>query len=208
MSEHAQQRHRQEMKRQRDRDAGPSAAGQSDRESQDAAGGTLRRRSLLQRWLPHPLLTLVLVLLWMALLNSFTLGGLLMGILLGMLIPIYTAHFWPERPVVRSPHKALVFIGIVAFDMIVANIQVAYLILFRPVERLENRWIRVPLDLTSPEAITVLIGTITLTPGTVASDLAADGSALLMYCLDVKDEAELVQRVKQRYERRIGEFLP
>src|SRR5690606_10784284 len=144
-----------------------------DKDRHKADGGAPRRRGYWQRWLPHPLLTLVLVLLWMALLNSFTIGGLLMGILLGMLMPIYTAHFWPERPVVRSPHKVLVFIGIIAFDMIVANIHVAYLILFRPVARLQNRWISIPLDLTSPEAITVLIGTITLTPGTVASDLAA-----------------------------------
>lgn len=179
-----------------------------DQHSHGGKHEKVKRRSFLQRWLPHPLLTLVLVLLWMALLNSFTLGGLLMGILLGMVIPIYTAHFWPERPIVRSPHKAFVFIGIVAFDMIVANIQVAYMILFRPVERLQNRWIMVPLDLTSAEAITVLIATITLTPGTVASDLSADGSSLLMYCLDVKDEDALVRRIKQRYERRIGEILP
>lgn len=208
MSEHSQQRHRQEVKHQRALDLGERDIDQHDRDRRDARAGVSRRRSFLQRWLPHPLLTFVLVLLWMALLNSFTVGGLLMGILLGMLIPIYTAHFWPERPVVRSPHKALQFIGIVGFDMIVANIQVAYLILFRPVERLQSRWITVPLDLTSPEAITVLIGTITLTPGTVAADLAADGSSLLMYCLDVDSEEELIQRVKQRYERRIGEFLP
>ncbi len=208
MSEHAQQRHRQKIRHQQELDAGKQNTGPTESDPHDSGSGTPRRRSFLQRWLPHPLLTFVLVLLWMALLNSFTIGVVLMGVLLGMLIPIYTAHFWPERPIVRSPHKALVFIAIVAFDMLIANIQVAYLILFRPVEQLHNRWIRVPLDLTSPEAITVLIGTITLTPGTVASDLAADGSALLMYCLDVKDEEELVQRIKQRYERRIGEFLP
>lgn len=200
MNEHEQQRHRQGIRRQRDLDAPqPAPAGQ-----RPAARGS----TYLQRWLPHPLLTLVLVLLWMALLNSFTMGGLIMGIVLGMLIPIYTAHFWPERPVVRSPHKALLFMMIVAYDMVVANVHVAYLILFRPVHRLRSRWVTVPLELTSPEAITVLIGTITLTPGTVAADLSADGSALLMFCLDVDDDEELVQRVKQRYERRIGEFLP
>ena len=208
MSEHARQRHRQEVRYQRDLDTGERDVDQRDRKRHDGHDRVPRRRGYLQRWLPHPLLTFVLVLLWMALLNSFTVGGLLMGIVLGMLIPIYTAHFWPERPVVQSPHKVLVFIGIVAFDMILANIQVAYLILFRPVGRLQNRWISVPLDLTSPEAITVLVGTITLTPGTIGGDLAADGSSLLIYCLDVDDEDELIRRVKDRYERRIGEFLP
>lgn len=166
------------------------------------------QRTYLQRWLPHPLLTLVLVLLWMALLNSFTAGGLVVGIFLGMLIPIYTANFWPQRPVIRNPLNVLVFIVILIFDVVVANIQVAYLILFRPAHRLRSRWISIPLDLTSPEAITVLTGTITLTPGTVASDLSADGRTLLVHCLDVDDERELVRRIKDRYERRIGAILP
>lgn len=166
------------------------------------------RPGLLRRWLPHPLLTTVLVALWMALLNSFSAGGLLMGIVLGMVIPIYTAHFWPERPYIRSPLRAISLLLIVMFDVVVANIQVAYLILFRPADQLRSRWISVPLDLTSPEGITVLIATITLTPGTVASDLSADGRTLLVHCLDVEDEDATVQRIKQRYERRIGEILP
>lgn len=165
-------------------------------------------RSYLQRWLPHPLLTGVLVLLWMALLNSFTLGGLLMGMVLGMVIPIYTAHFWPDRPTIRSPHKVLTFLLVVIFDVVVANIQVAYLILFRSPQQLRGRWITVPLELASPEAITVLTATITLTPGTVASDLSADGRSLLVHCLDVVDERAMVARIKQRYERRIKAIFP
>ena len=47
---------------------------------------TTDTRSRRERWLPHPWLTLVLVLLWMLLLNSFSVGGLLMGVVLGVLI--------------------------------------------------------------------------------------------------------------------------
>ncbi len=46
------------------------------------------------------------------------------------------------------------------------------------------RYVTVPLDLTTPEAIAVLAGTITMTPGTVSADLSADGRALLVHCLD------------------------
>jgi len=166
------------------------------------------RRSYMQRWLPHPLLTTVLVLLWMALLNSFTTGGLVVGIVLGMTIPIYTANFWPERPVIRRPIHVISFICILIFDVVVANIQVAYRILFRRPEQLNTKWITVPLDLTSPEAITVLTGTITLTPGTVASDLSADGRSLLVHCLDVGSEKEMVRDIKDRYERRIKAIFP
>ena len=166
------------------------------------------KRSYAQRWLPHPLLTLVLVLLWMALLNSFTAGGLVVGIVLGMLIPIYTANFWPERPMIRSPLRALSFLTILIFDVVIANIHVAYLILFRRSGHLRSRWIAVPLELTSPEAITVLIATITLTPGTVASDLSADGRTLLVHCLDVGNEKTLIRQIKERYERRIKAIFP
>lgn len=166
------------------------------------------RRTYMQQWLPHPLLTTVLVLLWMALLNSFTMGGLVVGIVLGMLIPIYTANFWPERPVIRTPIQVISFICILMFDVVVANIQVAYRIVFRRPEQLNTKWITVPLDLTSPEAITVLTGTITLTPGTVASDLSADGRSLLVHCLDVGSEKEMVRDIKERYERRIKAIFP
>lgn len=165
------------------------------------------RRSLMQRYLPHPLLTSSLVLLWMALLNSFTIGGLLVGLVLGMLIPISTARFWPERPTLRRPFSALGFVFLLIFDVLSANIQVAFLILFRRSSQLQSRWITVPLELESPEGITALTATITLTPGTVASDLSADGRSLLVHCLDAPDEQAVVDRIKERYERRIKAIL-
>ncbi|NMG02182.1 Na+/H+ antiporter subunit E [Azoarcus taiwanensis] len=164
-------------------------------------------RSFLQRWLPHPLLTIVLVVLWMLLLNSFTMGGLVMGLFLGIVIPIITSNFWPERPPIRAYGKALAFMLLVAWDVIVANIHVARLILFRRADQLHTRWVTVPLELDSPEAITVLAGTITMTPGTVSSDLSADGRSLLVHCLDAPDAEEAVMQMKSRYETRLKEIF-
>lgn len=166
------------------------------------------RRSLLERWLPHPLLTAVLILLWMLLLNSFTIGGLVMGTLLGVVIPIITSNFWPERPPIRAYGKALAFMLLVAWDVLVANVLVARLILFRPASALRTRWVTVPLELRSPEAIAVLAGTITMTPGTVSSDLSADGRSLLVHCLDAPDAEEAVLQMKTRYEARLKEIFP
>lgn len=164
-------------------------------------------RSWLERLLPHPLLTLMLITLWMALVNGFSMGGLLVGTLLGMLIPIYTAHFWPDRPRLRKPWKAISLTIILIFDVIVANLQVAYLILFRSSRKLRSGWIVVPLEVTSPEGITALAAAITLTPGTVSSDLSTDRKSLLVHCLDIGSEEEVVRRIKQRYESRIKAIL-
>jgi len=165
-------------------------------------------RSFLQRWLPHPLLTLVLVILWMALLNDFSTGGLVVGAVLGVIIPIITSHFWPDRPPIRAYGKTISYVLLLAWDILVANVQVAWLIAFRPADRLNSRWITVPIELQSPEAITLLSATITLTPGTVTSDVSADGKNLLVHCLDAPDVIAEVEQIKTRYERRIKEILP
>ena len=165
-------------------------------------------RSRLQRWLPHPWLTLMLVLLWMLLLNDFSLGGLLLGILLGVVISHLTSQFWPERPPIKSFRKAFSYLGLVAWDVVVANMQVTRIILFRRADALDVRWVVLPLELRSPEAISVLAGTITMTPGTVSCDLSADGRSLLVHCLDAPDAEEAVRAMKDRYEARLKEIFP
>jgi multicomponent K+:H+ antiporter subunit E len=164
-------------------------------------------RSRFERWLPHPWLTLMLVVLWMLLLNSFSVGGLLMGVLLGVVISHLTSQFWPERPPIKSYRKAVVYLGLVAWDVVVANLQVARLILFRRADALNVRWVVLPLELRSPEAISVLAGTITMTPGTVSCDLAADGRSLLVHCLDAPDAEDAVRAMKDRYEARLKEIF-
>ncbi len=163
---------------------------------------------MLRKLFPHPGLSALLILVWMLLLNSFTLGGLLLGALLGTLVPLVTAVYWPNRPQIRYGWAILGYLAIVFFDIIIANFQVARLILFRRSRDLRSRWLVIPLDLRSPEAIGTLAGTISLTPGTVTSDIAADGRSLLVHMLDVKDEAWEVARIKSRYEARLLRIFP
>jgi multicomponent K+:H+ antiporter subunit E len=80
-------------------------------------------------------------------------------------------------------------------------------VLFRRAETLRSRFITVPLDLRTPEAITVLAGTITMTPGTVSADVSADMRALLVHCLETDDPDGVVAQIKSRYERRLKEIF-
>ena len=158
-------------------------------------------------WLPHPLLTLVLTGFWILLLNDFSMGGLVLGLALGMLIPLYTTNFWPRPPRIRSYPKAFAYFIVVMGDIVVANVQVAWWILFWRNDQLRPRFFTVPLEIRTPEAIATLAGTITMTPGTVSSDLSADGRALLVHGLHVPDEAETIQTIKTRYEARLLEIF-
>mgnify|MGYP000026482837 CR=1 FL=1 len=162
---------------------------------------------MLRRLLPHPLLTALLTVVWMLLNNSATLGQFVMGLILGVIIPLITAAYWPDRPVLKKPGKIIGYILIVMYDIVKSNIDVALIVLFKSNAARSPAWITVPLDLKSPEAITVLAGTITMTPGTVTADLSSEGHALLVHCLDAPDPQAVCQDIKDRYESRLKEIF-
>ena len=160
------------------------------------------------RLVPHPILTVVIAGVWTALVNQLSLGHLLIGI---------DARAWSSRgsraPIGRIARSSgglmriLEYALVVLWDIIVSNVQVAYLVLFRRGASLRSQFVTVPLDLETPEAITVLAGTITMTPGTVSADLAADGSAILVHCLETSDPEATARQIKSRYERRLKEIF-
>jgi multicomponent K+:H+ antiporter subunit E len=161
----------------------------------------------MTRLLPHPILSVVVALVWVALANSLTLGHLLLGTVLGVVIPLYTRRYWPERVTIKRPWRVVEYLAIVGWDLLVSNVQVAGLILFRSGPKLHSVFVSVPLELRTPEAVTVLTGTITLTPGTVSADLSADGRAVLVHCLDAADPDAVVRTIKTRYERRLKDIF-
>jgi multicomponent K+:H+ antiporter subunit E len=162
---------------------------------------------MLSRAIPHPLLSLVVAGVWVALVNEVSVGSVLFGLLLGVAIPLTTSVYWPGRPMLRRPLRLAEYLAIFLWDILVSNVHVAFLVLFRRGTSLRSSFVAVPLELTTPEAIAVLAGTITMTPGTVSADLASDGSAILVHCLDTGDPAAVADTIKHRYERRLKEIF-
>lgn len=158
---------------------------------------------MLKRLFPHPYLTLTLILLWFALVNELKLGSLVLAAILGTVIPLITSAWWPKRPRVRRPLGLAAYACLVLWDVIVANFQVARIVLFMPRAKIRSNWVAIPLDLTSPEAISLLAGTITMTPGTLTADMSADGRALLVHALHAPDPAAVRDDIKARYETRL-----
>lgn len=162
---------------------------------------------MLRKIVPHPLLTLLLTVVWLMLNNTVSAGVAVFGLILGIVIPIITAAYWPNRPRLKHPLRIAEYMLVVLWDIIVANVVVARIILFKRNADMRPRWVTIPLDLRTPEAITVLAGTITLTPGTVSSDVSACGHALLVHCLDAEDTDAIRDTIKHRYERRLKEIF-
>ncbi|MFZ5465802.1 MAG: Na+/H+ antiporter subunit E [Pseudomonadota bacterium] len=162
--------------------------------------------SMFRRALPHPILSLSLLLIWMLLNNSLSAGHLVLGSVLAVLIPRLTASFWPEQVRIRHPGIMLRFVGIVLWDILVANVIVARRIL-GPVDALQPGFMHIPLDVQSPLAISLLANTISLTPGTVSCDLSPDRRSLLVHALHVTDVEAEVRQIKTRYEQPLKEVF-
>ena len=160
------------------------------------------------RWfLPHPFLTALLAIVWIMLQAEFSAGMAVFGLILGIVIPIGTARWWPDRPQRLSVGRLIAYCLLVMWDIVVANVQVAWIVLTKSNADMRSAWIAVPLRLRSPEAITILAGTITLTPGTVSADLSESGRSLLVHALHAPDPDAVRDGIKSRYERRLMEIF-
>lgn len=155
---------------------------------------------------PHPYLSLVLLLVWLLIMNSFSVGTWLLGTVLAWGIPQLTDVFWPNPPKLRRPLVLLRFTLRVLFDIAVANIEVAKLVVGSN-SKLQPGFVEYPLELTDDFAISLLASTISLTPGTVSADISDDRRLLLVHALTVDDEQALIETIKQRYERPLMEVF-
>lgn len=159
-------------------------------------------------WLvPHPFITLLLAVIWTLLQNEVSAGMVVFGVILGIIIPWGTSIWWPNAPQGFRLGKMMTYSAMVMWDILVANVQVAWIVLTVPNEKLKPAWIVVPLELRQPEAITVLAGTITLTPGTVSADLSDEGHSLLVHVLHTDDPDAVRDDIVNRYQRRLKEIF-
>lgn len=162
---------------------------------------------MIRRLFPHPILSLVLALVWLGLVNRWAWGSLVFAVMVGVAVPLLTAPYWPGNPGFRRPWRIPAYLALVLYDIVKANVAVALIVLFKPRRALRPAWISVPLVLQRPEAIAALAGTITLTPGTVSCDLSQDRRALLVHCLHAPDPDAIRDEIKTRYEARLKEIF-
>ncbi len=155
---------------------------------------------------PAPLLSLVLFVSWLLLNNTVDPAHVLLAAVLALAIPWFTEPLRPEKPRLHRWTVAAKLALVVLWDIVVANIEVARRIL-GPESAIRPRFVWVPLSIRDPHGIVTLAGIITMTPGTLSSDLSEDRRWLLVHAFDVDDEAELVATIKRRYEAPLREIF-
>ncbi|SBV38030.1 conserved exported hypothetical protein [uncultured Stenotrophomonas sp.] len=165
------------------------------------------RRPLLRRLLPAPFLSLVVVAFWLLMSDSFTFGQLLLGMLLGVVVPLFAARLDREFARIGTLRPLPRLVGVMLWDILMCNFRVAAQVLGQE-RRLTPGFIWVPLDIGNIHGIAALTSLITLTPGTVSAALSDDRRHLLVHVLHLQDADALIAEIKTRYEAPLMEIFP
>jgi multicomponent K+:H+ antiporter subunit E len=162
--------------------------------------------NLMNKLLPAPFLSLFLLVFWLLLQNTVSAGLIVLGIILAILIPLYTNRGRDFPATIHKPFKAIEYFILLMVDILISNLNIAAIILL-PSRRIKPALIEYPLDIVGEVPITVLASTISLTPGTITAEIRRDGRALMIHALNVDDHEKLIASIKQRYEMRLKEIF-
>ncbi len=156
-------------------------------------------KQIILRFLPHPILSVIVALTWMALAQSTATSTLIFAVLLAIIIPKFVADFVVATPHIRW-HLAIKLFAVVLWDIVLSNFKVAKLILGSS-NSLQPKWIRVPLASEHEQVNSLLAMIITTTPGTVSAGIDMEHGDILVHCLNNEQPEQEIIDIKARYEQ-------
>jgi multicomponent K+:H+ antiporter subunit E len=149
-----------------------------------------------------PLMVLALTALWLMLNQSMAPGDILLGAVLAIALSWSASRLRPLRANFQRLDRAALLALVVLVDIVRSSLSVAGIVLGWVSRRdLRSDFLQIPLDLRDPHGLAALAIIVTSTPGTVWVGLSPAGDTLTLHVLDLRDETELIQLIKDRYER-------
>lgn len=164
-------------------------------------------KRLVQTLLPSPGLSLGLFCGWLLLNRSLSIGQLLLGALVAVVMPLLMAPLRPTPGRLRHVGLLVRLVLRVGVDVVRSGLEVSRGVLRSRRHPPRGHFVRIPLDLRDVHALAALAMISAVVPGTVWSELAADRSVLLMHVFDVEDEAAFIEHFKTSYERPLQEIF-
>ncbi len=157
-------------------------------------------KRLLER--VSPVAVLSILGLWLLLNQSLSPAHMVLGLALALAIAWTTSALRPQKARVRRLGTAALLMLVVLKDIVHNNLSVALIVTgLRPLREVRSGFVRIPLDLHDAHGLAALAAIVTATPGTVWSGLSAEGDTLTLHVLDLKDEAGVINLIKNRYEK-------
>ncbi|MBK5567520.1 Na+/H+ antiporter subunit E [Ensifer sp. SSB1] len=157
-------------------------------------------------WLPYPLLSIALLIIWVLLNQSVAPGTLVMGTILATGLSWVTLKLSPVRSHPRRILLILRFGFAVALDVIRSNLAVIGVILRGRRRPPSSGFLTVDIDLEDENALALLACVMTATPGTAWLEYDRGRKSLLFHVLDMENEDVWLDTVK-RYEAALKEIF-
>jgi len=157
-------------------------------------------------WFAHPALSALIAAVWLALQGSLAPVHLIAAVLIGLVIPRLAGGFLGPGTRVHRVDRIVRFMLRVLWDVVVANVNVAWIVL-NPASNPRPAWVRVPLAIEHPAAISLLATIITTTPGTVSCLIDETRREIIVHALDCDDAAAMAAQIKVRYEAPLKEIF-
>jgi multicomponent K+:H+ antiporter subunit E len=159
------------------------------------------------RLLRFPLATGGLLLLWLVLNQSLSLGHVLLGLVVAAVgaCTLRTLQVPPGR--IQRPAAIVRLAALVLADIVRSNIAVARIVLGGR-RGMTSGFVQIPLELRHPYGLATLACIITATPGTLWVGLDEAEGILTIHVLDLIDNDAWIRTIKGRYERSLLEIFP
>lgn len=161
----------------------------------------------MRRLVPHPLLALCLLVMWLLLNQSVASGQLILGSIVAVVGSHAMAGLKPQPVQFRSIRPIPRLLAAVVADIVRSNVAVAKIVLSPRRKDRVSGFVRLPLDLRNAYGLTVLALIITATPGTMWVQFDRKSNLLLVHVLDLIDEQEWIALIKRRYEALLIEIF-
>ena len=160
----------------------------------------------MTRLLPFPIASVSLLVLWLLLNQSLSLGHILLGGAVALVGGWALSALDPPRARPRRLGLLFRLAVLVVADIVRSNVAVALIILGFE-RRRTSGFVEIPLELRDPYGLAMLACIITSTPGTLWVDFNAASGTLTIHVLDLVDNTEWVRTIKGRYERLLLEIF-
>jgi len=161
----------------------------------------------LHRWLPAPLLSLSLVIIWLLLNQTLAAAHILFGAIIAIVIPKMTVRLRPPATQLRKPWVFLKLLSWSTLEILRSAVNVSKIILLRKQQSINSQFIKVPLDLKDPVGLAILSCLINSTPGTVWIEILPESHELSLHVFDLQDTQWWIDTIKQRYEQPLRDMF-
>lgn len=161
----------------------------------------------MSRLYPHPIMSLVLLVIWLMLWQSLSPLQIIMGLVLATLLP-QSLVLLDEAP--SKAKKPLVIVRLfftVLYDIAVSNLNVARVVLAGRESSIPTGFVNIPLELRDRYGLAVLATIITATPGTFWAAYNRRTNVLIIHVFELIDEETSRQTIKNRYEAPLREIF-